>query len=340
MSWRERDTLGRQAIGEVHDLLDVPYEWLIDMPEGFSWWPGELSQRVWTDEGIFRNSRTFYRLHCETDMFRGKGMREQLELLLEDEMDDCMFSCLVYDKSADVFRLHSSVYAEAEIAHWVCKLFYAAVSTQIYRAYRIVDRISETLHPSIAVSEHPNKGARKGRHVLIKDSILPIMVKARDESLWRGLDEWRHVDYVMERLSLAFAKSDGSCSHSTFGWAPDPEQTIKLRVSCDEPHAEFGNGVRFTLTVPLKLSGKHVAYLALELNEHERANWLKTHLLGSWGNHNGSLAFRLFIPNQLYQEGVMEELSVTMATRAIWVSEFFERKKAEAEQAKGGATLR
>jgi hypothetical protein len=334
VSWKKRETLGEQIVADAFDVLQPPVEWLLNQPDGFTWWPGEMAQRVWTDQGIFRNSRTYYRLHCETDLVRAGKHKQDLDGILEKLMDDCAFSSLIYEKRSDTYKLHASIYAEADIAGWITGLFQTAARLQLADAYRIVDKVTELLHPSHAVTTHPTSGVREERDPRINDALGPLIASGARESAWCGVDEWRDVDWAMERQAQKWAKSDRKQSISTFYWAACPNDEIKLHISCEEPHSLFGNGLHFTITVPLKMSAQHVAYMALELNQHERDNWLKTQMLGSWCNHDGTLAFRLFVPNACYMEGVLHELSVTMASRAVWTNEFFWAKKQAAEAAK------
>jgi hypothetical protein len=200
-----------------------------------------------------------------------------------------------------------------------------------------VDLVTEKLHPSHAVTAHPGSGVREERDPAIGTAVGPLLTEGSLASKWEGLYEWKDVDWAMERQAMRWQKSDGHTSLSTFYWAPDETQSLRLLISCDEPHPVFGNGLHFTLSVPLKMSAQHVAYMALELNQHERDNWTKTHMLGSWCNHEGALAFRLFVPNANYMDGVLHELSVTMASRAVWTNEFFVAKKAAAQASKQNA---
>ncbi len=314
--------------------MHVPDEWLHEREDGFSWWPGHLAQRIWAEEGLFRNSTTYYRLHAEIDLFRGGREREKLRTVMEEEMDDSQLSALVYDKPSDTFRLHSSVYAEEQIAHWVCDLFHTAAVLQLAQAYDLAVRTSASTNTVLAASQHPTRGIRDEEDDLVGNALTRFTYEGRLESRWAGKDEWREVEWALERQAVSWSKTDLKSSRALFYWSPDPTKTIELLISSEERDTVLGNGVHFTLTMPLELSAEHVGTMALELNDHERDNWLKTHMLGSWCNHDGRLGFRLFLPNLVYQEGVLRELSVTMASRAVWANEFFARKKAEAETAK------
>ncbi|HXH61358.1 MAG TPA: hypothetical protein VNI20_08365 [Fimbriimonadaceae bacterium] len=311
-----------------------PAEWLLNQQDGFTWWPGPLPQRVWTEEGIFRNSRTYYRVHAEVDLLKGRNQRAVLDPFLEKSMDDCAMSCLLYDERTDTYRLHASVYAESEIAHWVCKVFQAAAQLQLQYAYGIVKSACDDLGATPAQSEHPISGLRQDRDPRITGFASPFVTQGAEPSRWADKDEWRLVNWAVERQCNAYQKSDGRSSHSNYYWSADCDHTMDLLISCEEPHPTLGNGLHFTLSIPLRMSAKHIAYMALELNMYEKENWLKTHMLGSWCNHEDRLAFRLFVPNALYQEGVLQDLTVTMASRAAWTDEFFLAKKRAAEKAK------
>jgi hypothetical protein len=336
VSWKKRDTLGAQVVADTFDVVRPPVEWLLNQTDGFTWWPGELAQRIWVDDGLFQNGRTYYRLHAEVDLVKAGARKEQLDELLEREMDACVFSALIFEKRTDTYRLHTSVFAESDIASWISKVFQAAVKIQVTTAYRLVDTVTKSLPVSKALTSHPTGGVRDNRDEMAIEGLGQYITEGHLPCKWLGIDEWRDVDWAMERQAMAWSKSDGNTSFSKFYWGPNPEHSMELLISAVEPHPVLGNGIEFTLTIPLKMNCKHISYMALELNEYERGNWLKTHMLGSWCNHNGTLAFRNFIPNSLYQDGLLHELSVTMASRAAWVNEFFLAKKKQAEEKKAG----
>jgi len=48
--------------------------------------------------------------------------------------------------------------------------------------------------------------------------------------------------------------------------------------------------------------------------------------------HDEKLAFRLFVPNLLYTPQALTEVCVAMATRAIWVDEWFVALRQQAAQ--------
>ena len=208
------------------------------------------------------------------------------------------------------------------------------MTLQVVEAKTIAEHLAKSYRAAPAISGHPTAGLREEPDVLLSTALGSFTTGGVHDCRWIDVEEWRQVDWAMERQALEYEMTPGRQLTARFFWAADETQSINLKISTDEPHEVLGNGLHFTLTIPLKVSTEHIAQMALELNENERANWHTSHMLGSWCNHNDSLAFRLFIPNTLYQEGILEQIAVTMATRAIWVTEFFLEKKQQAQMAR------
>jgi len=82
--------------------------------------------------------------------------------------------------------------------------------------------------------------------------------------------------------------------------------------------------------MPLPRAG--IGKLALNLNHYEANEYKRCHTLGSWCMHDEKLAFRLFVPNLLYTPQALTEVCVAMATRAIWVDEWFVALRQQAAQ--------
>ena len=198
----------------------------------------------------------------------------------------------------------------------------------------IAEHHAESNRAAPAISGHPTAGLREEPDVLLNTALGSFTTVGVQDCRWIDVDEWRQVDWAMERQALEYEITPGRQLTARFFWAADESQAINLTITTDEPHQVLGNGLHFTLTIPLKVSAEHIAQMGLELNENERANWHTSHMLGSWCNHDDSLAFRLFIPNGVYQTGILEQIAVTMATRAIWVTEFFLEKKEQAQMAR------
>ncbi len=329
MSWRSRSTLGGEFVGEVYDLLRVEDDYVIDRPHGFTWWAGDFATTIQTDEGLFRQSTVTYRVTAETEFLKGRGHMRELAIALEHEMDQCSFSGPVYDQESDTFRLYSCVYAGDENAVWLRKMFAAAVALQVAEAHEMGHRLASAFHAVPASSQHPRHDLRHPPSPIVTQAYGFFSGSGCQPSKWIDQPEWKQSSWVMEREARTFDLEMGRSMVGTWPWDCG-EGDIVIAVKTDEPHPKVGNGLHLTLSIPLTLTAEGIGHLVLELNGLERTDYKRCHTLGSWCEHEGKLAFRLFVPNCLYDHRMLHDLLVNFSTRAIWANEFFVAKRAEA----------
>lgn len=332
MGWRQKSDLGLELVAQAHELLRIDEHWLVDKGNGFTWWAGEFAQTVWTDAGLYFNGQSTYRLHAETDLLRGRGKEHLYETAIEREMDQCSLSSVIYDIDDDTFKLHCSAFVTTDNVHWLQKAFLAGVALQVAEATTIGHNLATAIGGVPATSAHPTAGIRTDAHPdldLVQRFFKPL---GAQRSRWTDAVEWQRMERTMEREAQEFFCDHRSHLRATFAWTCTPSSTIILEVNSEEPHPVLGNGLHFTLTVPLKIAEEHVARLALELNLYERREWKRCHMLGSWSCHDGQLAYRSFVPNTVYNPELLPELALSMAVRAQWTDEFFQEKKRQAMQ--------
>lgn len=339
MSWKERSDLGLTLVADIHDALRIDDHWRVDEARGFRWWPSSFAQHIWADIGLFHNSQAVYRMHAETDLIRGRGHHQDFELALETAIDACTFSAIVYDAPSDTFRLHSSVYASPENVEWLKKPFFAAVALQLAEADEIAKRLSQgATHAVSAMSEHPRNGLRPTPDPMLQSRQHFFCPAGVQPSRWDGAQEWLDMERYMEREALTFQSDHQHWMKAEFAWTgpgvseTDHEPTALLFVTTQEPHAVIGNGLHFTLTLPLRLDPKRVAHLAVELNEVERSEWKRSHMVGSWCCHDDRLAFRCFLPNTIYNHELLPQIAGSMAVRASWADEWCLKNRASAPE--------
>lgn len=339
MNWQERSDLGLALVGDVHDLLHVEDAWRIDEPRGFQWWPADFAQHIWADMGLYHHEQAVYRMHVETDLISGRGHHEDFELALETAIDQCTFSAIIYDKARDVYRLHSSVYASPENIQWLKKTFFAAAALQIAEARDLVATLSRGAAAVPATSAHPRSGLRSQVSPVVGAREQFFKPNGGVESRWRGVEEWPEMERLMKREALSIDSDHATRLHAEFPWQgpgvslTGAEPRVQLEITTEEPHAILGNGLHFTLTLPLALEAKRVAHLALELNEVERKDWKRCHMLGSWCDHKDQLTFRCFVPNTLYNPELLPKLGMDMFVRAAWADEWCLQNRASAPEA-------
>jgi hypothetical protein len=148
------------------------------------------------------------------------------------------------------------------------------------------------------------------------------------------------MEQYMERQSTKFESDEATYLKATFKWdcggnENSEEPNTVMLINTDEQHSLYGNGLHIRLMLPLELSEERAGHLGLELNNHERLEWIRAHMLGAWGISRGKLTFYSFVPNTCYNPEILPNLALNMSLRAQWVNEhFLDRhwKGAETEQ--------
>lgn len=327
MSWQERTELGTSLIAEICEAMKVPDQWRVDQPRGFTWWADDFAQHVWCDPGLYHNAQAVYRVHAETDLLRGRGQAEKFEMELEQAMDSSTFSAVIYDEAQDTYKLHCSVYAHSENVHWMRRSLFAAVAIQVAEAHQMGHALAKKLGGVPASSAHPRNGIRSDKDPMLQCIETFFKPSGSLPSRWEGTEEWREMEDIMERQAMAFESDHATRMNAAFEWVGGfGADRTTLEVTTREPHPSLGNGLHLTLTLPIEMSREHLAHLALELNQVERSEWKRSHMLGSWCVHGETLAFRSFVPNTVYNKELLEQFTLNMGLRADWVSEYFQQR--------------
>lgn len=333
MGWRTRDDLGLELVGFVYDNLKITEHWSVDINRGFMWWADEFCQKVWADTGMFQNAQSNFRLHAETELLRGRGRAQQFELSLATEMKDATLSAVCFDTDRDMYILHSSAYVTNDNIDWAQRLFLTAVALQVDQAHMIGHDLAKTLHAVPATSGHPDHGLRSQPDQILGAIDRLFKPYGANPSKWIGVAEWKETEWAMERQSSHFQSDHQTFLKAYFPW-PVGDGNVTLHVTTQIPHPELGNGLDMVLQLPIEMSPERCAHTAMELNNIERREWLRCHMMGSWGFDEGKLQFECFIPNTSFHEGILMNAALSMAIRANWVSEQF---NAWFQAAKSGA---
>lgn len=322
MSWRQKRSLGEEFVSKIYDTFQVDERYVLDHPDGFTYWSGDLATTVRTDPGLFRQSQVTYRVTATTEFIRGRGRVPEVILALEEILDHGTMSGAVYDPQTDVFALECGVYATEDNAEFTKGAMAAAVCLQVNEAMVLSTRLAEHLRTSIAYSAHPTQGPRSAVDESLSHTFEQFTASGAAPNRWRGQPEWQQAEWVMEREAITFESDHQSRIHATFPWHCGG-QPIDFLVGIDEVHPRLGAGLHATLVIPMPLPKAGIGKLALNLNHYEANEYKRCHTLGSWCMHDDKLAFRLFVPNLLYTPQALTEVCVAMATRAIWVDEWF-----------------
>ncbi len=321
-SWQSKEDLGLELVAFVHENLKIDSHWAVDINRGFMWWAEDFCQKVWADTGMFQNAQSTFRLHAETELLRGRGRAQQFELSLATEMKDATLSAVCFDSDRDLYVLHSSAYASGDNLEWLQRLFLTSVALQVDQAHSIGHDLAKALHAIPAASGHPDHGLRNQPDPILGAIDRIFRPYGAHPCKWIGISEWKETEWAMERQSSAFESDHQTYLKAWFPW-PVGEGLIELLVSTQSPHPILGNGLDMVLRLPIPMSPERCAHTAMELNNIERHEWLRCHMMGSWGFDEGKLQFECFIPNTSFHEGILMNTALSMAIRANWVGEQF-----------------
>jgi hypothetical protein len=111
------------------------------------------------------------------------------------------------------------------------------------------------------------------------------------------------------------------------GYAMRGGESLLLQVSSMDPHPRLGHGLAMRLHLPFALNGEAQSRLALRLNALEQSSRPDVDLLGSWCPDSGpGPMFVSFLPNAVYEQGLLEDRVLAMMARARWLGEIYERE--------------
>lgn len=322
MSWQSRSDLGLTIVGQVHDALNISDHWRVDEPRGFTWWASDYAQRIWADPGLFHQTHTVYRVHCETELLKGKGHAAEYEQMIGHLMSSACLSAIVYEARHDLYKLQCSVFATDENVAWLTKLFMAAVGLQVADAPRRADAFSRIVKAAPAVSAHPIHGMRTEPDPMVHAIDRFFRPYGAHPSRWTGSAEWEECSEDLRRMADKRSTDNDSYFYAEFDWFGGGEP-ITLEATTQRPHPELGNGLHLALRLPILFPEDQAAHKALELNARERSEWKWCQDLGSWCSDGEHVSFVCFVPNVSYHAGILPSLVHDIALRANWANEIF-----------------
>jgi hypothetical protein len=325
MNWQSKTDLGLEIVGQIHDTIKITDHWRTDFARGFTWWADEFAQRVWADNSMFSNAQSFFRIHVETDLLMGRGKAHQFELALATEMSHATMSAVCFDAEKDKYILHSSAYFTHDNLEWLQTVFVGGAFLQVAEAHAIGHDLARKLNAVPAVSEHPIHGMRNPPDPVLGAINSFFKPHGAQPSKWTDNGEWQGLGWAMDRQADRFDSDRRTLCTAQFPWFLDASTPIQMVISSEDAHPVLGNGLRLRLLVPLALPPERCAHTAMELNNLERKEWLRAHMMGSWGFEDNKLEYEAFIPNTLYHADILENLALSMAIRAQWVNEQFGR---------------
>lgn len=296
------------------EQLQAAEEWSYLLPTGFSWWADQYLQTIEiVGEETGPAGETGYLVCVRTELLRDLDLTDAaLEHLNAWPMRCAALCGPVYDVPARRLDLWSLVRVTDDNGGWIRYLLGAAAVTQLAEARLIAPTLAEAVGAGTATSDHPESGPRP-----VPDQMVyaagTFVASGDAPSAWTPAEFAEAAGTYMSRGS-ANAVVDGGCVSLDF---PFGAEASECRFMADQPHPLYGNGLlilqRFPITVTSETDGIR---MALSLNAADLTRQVNGYGLGSYVFASGALHFTGFVPNGLYQPGLLEALYSSCAARA------------------------
>jgi len=314
--------IGPRILASVYDKMMIDEEWSLRQEGEFTWWGRELAQRAWCNGPIDDDGIVIQKLNFRTDLFQGyEGTRGQVGLLNILARRTSTSALVRNEEDPGLIQLASSLTVHEQIEGWVTDLAAWTTSIQAAEAFILAahssDLMAEKVGLSVAVSEHPETGARSVADDMLNIIQHPVAPAGEQPSVWAG-EEMEKVLEILQGPPCVLATGDGDALSAEF---PFGEETSLMRIDTTQAHPRFGNGCLMRLPLPLEIEKVATDNGWLELNRLETATLLGPHLLGSWCSDETGPTFVGFLPNAIHRPNDLINFSMSMARRAQWVSD-------------------
>ena len=343
-------TLVERALDQICNIWQVEEKDVVARgPKGFDWLPGShlVSVRAVMAN---KNDRTYQmlsgmggvearaggiRLSIETKVvsdFPCTNMKvcDTLNLMapLMSSTYSLVYPPAIFLRSRDIgeesydLSLFSSVYIDENLAGWLPRFFAQMAIMQPIDAEIRGHKLPELLgggRPGFAL-EHKKQNL---------DGILEVADQVyapagASSSKWAGSDEFANFARNFGNNDGCFANGDRSGLSAEVSFGHD---TALIRCWTDQPHPQLGNGLLVTMQLPFWLGEERLEEGAAMLNFMESRAWTEVAQFGCWHTRSSSveasstIAHTYFVPNALFQPGLVQNFVIWEISRARWVKQ-------------------
>jgi hypothetical protein len=311
-----RGDVGAEIIDRIAGRLPCDPDRITFWRHGLTWYPGGLTQHVWTEEAPRQVGLNAWRVHVRTwCLKRVVASSTEMVAAIAAELPLNSVGALVRKPGGPSrLGLASSMWLTSDRVDWTSRLVAALSSLQAQDALRLVrarpilesgaaaDVSTDRLGPdNQALTAAPRLGDLPAATIAPLDSISFVEIA----------DDLRAHDGVR-----AVATHSGVTA--SFPWVFEGDRhdfiLLEMRVASRQP---IGLGVWTTTSLPMG-APTHLLH-ALALNEAEIAAQSPTDLIGGWLVRNQTLMHESFVPWTLCSGPVVQHLAEAAVRRSNWL---------------------
>ena len=300
----------------LREQLRVDAEWSVRTPKGFRWWADKHAQTIEVvGQEIGPDGELAYLVSVRTELLRSFSLGErELTAINAILMPFASMAGPVYDAQTKTLVLASLVRVHDGISQWMKGLISVAAVLQVGEARMIGTQLAAGLSAQEALSGPPGRGLRDEPDEMTE--IIPELIAplGKQPSRWSPDEFEETVDEYMNQPPALLANSGGAGFTVEFPWS---DQSSLCRAMADQRHPRYGNGLLLLQSFPVTAkSDSEGAKLALSLNRVELTERPMGYGFGSYVYRDDTLHFTAFLPNALYQPGLLPNIYFSSAQRA------------------------
>ena len=286
--------------------------WSYLVPTGFTWWPDQYAQTVEiVREQTGPRGETGYLVCVRTELLRDLDLTDSaLAEINALSMRCASMSGPVYDAAARRLDLWSMARMHDDNGPWMRHLIAAAAVTQIAEARSLAQILAERTGALPATSGHPEGGLRTSPDRILSAAV-DFVGSGEEPCAWTEDEFSDTVGRHMIGIPGATAAGRGFTVDIPFG-----AETSRLRVTGDQPHPLYGNGLLVLQRFPVRSGSEAEGIrLALSLNAADLTREHTGYGFGSYAYADGDVYFTGFVPNALHRPGLLANLYHSGAAR-------------------------
>jgi hypothetical protein len=307
--------LGNRVLDRLYKLSQIDAEWSVRTEHGFSWWAGDLAQHVWADPPIQRNGHLLTRVHVRTDLVQGfDGTEKQLQVLGLLTRYATLSGWVRHPEDPSRLQFAAAVSVHEDAWEFLTDLLSLAGAIQVAEAHILIPMFEMVDGWTVARSAHPTSGSRHEPDDMLQ--VVEGLPLREAPSHWAG-SEMLQVLGMLQGPPSILANGDENGIAAEFSF-PGPRGSSLLRISTTEEHPRLGRGCLFRLTLPPSEARLTSLSDLLETNEREAQG--QNYFLGSWCPAEEGPTYVSFIPNAAYRPGALQNVAMSLVTRARWVT--------------------
>ncbi|MGV0991002.1 MAG: hypothetical protein ACOYB7_02000 [Mycobacterium sp.] len=308
--------LGEQTIDWLYNVqLQVDDEWAVRTPTGFTWWADQNAQTIEiVSQDTGPDGQAGFTIGVRTEMLVDLDLTDAaLAELNEGPMRCAAMDGPVYDAENRTLSLCSLVRVHDEIASWMRILISTAAVLQIAEARLLGPVLADQLGARPAFSGHPENGSRPQPDDMAFTAGV-FLDQGKQPCTWPAEEFEESVKQFMLQPPAVSASSGGLGLAVEF---PFGDETSLCRLSGDNPHPIYGNGLLIVQRFPLRADtpAKGVQ-MALDLNATDLTQQVAGYGFGSYAYVDDMICFTGFLPNPLRSPGLLPSVYFSCATRA------------------------